>query len=114
MPTPKQPRISTTPDDSDPDARQNKDVLIRIGRDELLIRQRYETVSIINDIVAGLLFVVGSALFFSPATTYAATWLFLIGSVSMLLRPTIRLTRRVHLTRQHGTAAAAHESSMDF
>ncbi len=94
----------------------DRDLLIRIGHDELLIRRRYETLSIINDILAGVMFVVGSVLFFSPSTAVAGTWLFVIGSVSMLLRPTIRLTRRFHLIRAcgDGDKAGAHETSMDF
>lgn len=88
---------------------------LRIGRDELVIRRRYETLSIVNDISIALLFLVGSVLFFSESTTYAGTWLFVIGSVLLLLRPTIRLSRRFHLQRRHGDGAAgSHESSMDF
>lgn len=88
---------------------------IHIGPEELVIRQRYETLSTANDFLAGVTFVVGSALFFSESTTYAATWLFLIGSILFMLRPAIRLTRRVHLSRWHaGEVASAHESPMDF
>ncbi|WP_446666810.1 YrhK family protein [Flexivirga sp. B27] len=91
------------------------DLEIRIGRDELQIRQRYETLSILNDIVTGLLFLVGSVLFFGDSTAYTGTWLFVLGSVLMLIRPCIRLTRRLHLQRIHpGDEGAAHESSMDF
>lgn len=96
---------------------QDRPIQLRIGHEELTIRQRYETLSIVNDFCAGVLFVVGSVLFFYESTTYAATWLFLIGSILFVLRPTIRLTRRIHLGRHHDadpTGAAAHESSMDF
>ncbi len=88
---------------------------IRIGPEELVIRQRYETLSIVNDFFAGLLFVVGSVLFFSESTTYLATWLFVVGSVLFVARPAIRLTRRFHLRRYHpDDSGGAHESSMDF
>lgn len=76
---------------------------VRLGPDELLLRQRYEVLSILNDIAVALWFVVGSILFFSPATTYAGTWLFLLGSLQLLARPVIRLSRRVHLQRRHGS-----------
>ena len=85
---------------------------IRIGHEELVIRQRYEVVSICNDIVIAIWFIVGSVLFFSESTTFAATWLFLIGSVQMMIRPGIRLARRVHL--QNIGAQTSHETSMDF
>lgn len=85
---------------------------LHIGDRELVIRRRYEVASICNDIMIGLWFVVGSALFFREATTVAATWLFLVGSVQMLIRPTIRLTRRLHLTRVG--AARPTETARDF
>lgn len=44
-------------------------------------------------------FVAGSVLFFSESTTTAGTWLFLVGSIQLMIRPLIRLGRRVHLTR---------------
>lgn len=106
--------IRSRPDETDPDQHPRRDLLIRIGDEELVIRQRYETLSILNDTVAALMFIVGSALFFSPSTSYAATWLFLVGSASMLIRPAIRLSRRIHLRRRQGTRSGAHETSMDF
>ncbi|MEJ8280004.1 YrhK family protein [Pseudonocardia spirodelae] len=73
-----------------------------IGHEELVVRRRYEVLSIVNDILVALWFVVGSVLFFSESTTYAGTWLFLVGSVELMVRPVIRLTRRVHLRRISG------------
>lgn len=94
---------------------EDTSIHLYIGREELTIRRRYETLAIANDFLAGVTFVLGSVLFFSEATTYAATWMFLVGSVLFLLRPAIRLSRRIHLTRRHGgDPDGAHESSMDF
>jgi len=33
------------------------------------------------------------------STTTAGTWLFLLGSIQLMVRPVIRLARRVHLRR---------------
>lgn len=63
------------------------------------VYRRYELAYTVNDVVAALAFVVGSVFFFSPALTYAGTWLFLIGSCCFGLRPTIRLLRELHLSR---------------
>lgn len=49
----------------------------------------------IVDFLAAVMFVVGSVLFFDEATTYAGTWLFLIGSILFGLRPAIRLYREL-------------------
>lgn len=87
--------------------------VVQFGERELVIRQRYEVISIVNDILIGLWFVVGSIFFFSDSLAYTGTWFFVIGSVEMLIRPTIRMTRRVHLSRLHpgvpGSADAAHD-----
>lgn len=72
---------------------------LTVGHDELVIRKRYEVVSIANDILIALWFIVGSVLFFSATTTTAGTWCFLVGSVELLIRPAIRLSRLVHLQR---------------
>jgi len=42
-------------------------------------------------------FIIGSVLFFNESTTTAGTWLFLAGSVELLIRPIIRLSRNIHL-----------------
>lgn len=87
--------------------------VLHFGHDELVIRQRYEVVSIVNDLLIGVWFVIGSAFFFYDTLADIGTWLFVAGSVEMLIRPTIRFTRRVHLRRFHprapGTADAAHD-----
>lgn len=81
-------------------------ITLTIGHDELIIRRRYEVLSILNDILVALWFIVGSVLFFSDATTIAGTWCFLVGSVELLVRPMIRLSRRVHLQRVSSTVGA--------
>ncbi|RZT89024.1 YrhK-like protein [Pseudonocardia sediminis] len=89
-------------------------ITITIGHDELIIRRRYEALSIVNDILIAIWFTIGSILFFSDATTYAGTWLFLAGSIELLIRPVIRLTRQVHLRRMPGGSGTTHETGHDF
>ncbi|MEV6796357.1 YrhK family protein [Streptomyces sp. NPDC051320] len=74
-------------------------LVIHIGREELVIRRRYEAASIANDILIALWFIVGSVMFFSEQWTVPGTWCFLIGSIELLIRPAIRLTRHLHLQR---------------
>ncbi|MCM3330681.1 UNVERIFIED_CONTAM: YrhK family protein [Kocuria sp. CPCC 205295] len=66
--------------------KQDRDLDIRMGHHELVIRQRYEVLSIAND--------------------------FVLGSIQMMLRPTIRFVRRTHLQRLR--PAQPHETSTDF
>lgn len=90
----------------------SRTLTLHVGDHEVIIRRRYEVASIGNDILIGLWFVVGSVLFFSDQTATAATWLFLVGSIQMLIRPTIRLARRVHLGKLGTTAPS--ETARDF
>lgn len=79
------------------------DLEIRVGNDEIVIRNRYEALSIANDVLIGLFFVAGSILFLWESTTLFATWLFIIGSAEFLARPLIRLARRFHLKKLGST-----------
>ncbi|MFW0111141.1 YrhK family protein [Rothia sp. CCM 9417] len=80
-----------------------QDIRLTFGRDELIIQGRYETLSICNDILIGLIFLIGSFLFFSQETVETGTWFFVVGSALMLVRPCIRISRRIHLKKLHGT-----------
>ncbi|MDQ0792816.1 YrhK family protein [Streptomyces sp. B1I3] len=92
-----------------------------MGSEEPVVRRRYEAASIANDVLIALWFIVGSIMFFSDQWTTAGTWCFLIGSVELLVRPAIRLTRHVHLrnvrSRASGSdspAAAPPDSAQDY
>jgi hypothetical protein len=78
------------------------DLEFRIGHDEIVLRKRYEVLSIGNDILVALWFIVGSILFFFESTQMIATTLFLLGSIELLIRPVIRLARKVHIQRARG------------
>lgn len=80
-------------------ADKDRPINIRIGHEELVIRQRYEAIGIGNDTLIAVWFIIGSIMFFSPASTTTGTWFFLIGSIQLLIRPIIRLTRMIHLQR---------------
>ncbi|NHD18174.1 MULTISPECIES: YrhK family protein [Actinopolyspora] len=89
-------------------------LVLRIGHEELSIRKRYEALSIVNDILIALWFVVGSVLFFWESTTFLGTWFFLVGSIELAIRPAIRLKRQLHLRRLHAPARSSAESEQDF
>ncbi|WP_275288524.1 YrhK family protein [Halomonas elongata] len=72
---------------------------LRIGHEELVIRRRYETLSIANDFLIAIWFLVGSVLFLYPSQETLAVWMFIIGSFQFLVRPAIRLASHLHLQR---------------
>ncbi|MFC4496205.1 YrhK family protein [Streptomyces ovatisporus] len=93
---------------------KDRSLKLRMAREELMLRQRYESASVVNDILIALWFLAGSVMFFFSAWQTAGTWCFVIGSVELLVRPVIRLSRRIHLQRRRGGGHYAHESPQDF
>jgi len=90
-------------------------LVFTLGHRELVIRRRYQVLSIVNDILIAVWFTIGSIMFFSDAWTYTGTWLFVVGSIELLIRPAIRLTRQIHLQRLPGhQGVRSHESEHDF
>ncbi|WP_148253464.1 YrhK family protein [Aidingimonas lacisalsi] len=81
------------------DREMDNPLTLHIGREELVIRRRYETLSIVNDFFIAIWFLIGSVLFLYPSLEKAAVWMFIVGSFQFLIRPAIRLTSHVHLQR---------------
>ena len=61
----------------------------------------YKALYQINDIVLGLIFLVGSFLFFSDKTMIAGTVLFVIGSLQMTARPIISFIHDLKLSNYY-------------
>jgi len=64
---------------------------------ERKIHERYEWLHIINDLLIGLYFLIGSIFFFYPTTQKTGTWLFVLGSGQMLIGPLIRTLNKLHV-----------------
>ncbi|MET0187907.1 MAG: YrhK family protein [Pseudonocardia sediminis] len=94
------------------------DLTLHLGHRELLIRDRYETASIINDALIAIEFFIGSFYFFAQDHD-PGVWLFVVGSAQLAIRPAIRLSRRVTLRRLESERAGvgsrrSHEDPEDF
>jgi hypothetical protein len=72
---------------------------LTVGNEQLIIRRRYEVISIINDFFIALWFLSGSVVFLYPSLEKVAIWFFIIGSAQFLIRPTIRLLAHLHIQR---------------
>lgn len=77
----------------------NPAIDVDVGRHEIIIGRRYGFIYALNDILIAVWFIIGSILFFWNSTEVIGTWLFLIGSIELLIRPIIRITRNSHLKR---------------
>ncbi|MCG3399159.1 YrhK family protein [Staphylococcus massiliensis] len=59
----------------------------------------YKALYQLNDVILGIIFIIGSILFLSPATTFPGTILFIIGSIQMTIRPMISMIHDLHLAK---------------
>lgn len=76
-----------------------EDFSLTLGREQLVIRRRYQFISILNDFMIGVWFLIGSTFFLSSTLEDAGTWLFIVGSAQLVIRPVIRLSHHIHLRR---------------
>ncbi|WP_276734144.1 YrhK family protein [Bacillus sp. (in: firmicutes)] len=83
-----------------------------LTRYELFFKKRYKILYTVNDFIIGALFLVGSFFFFYDQFMSAGIWLFAIGSLLLLIRPTIRLIHDFHY-RKHVERQFKHQSSTD-
>ncbi|MEH6566329.1 MAG: YrhK family protein [Halopseudomonas sp.] len=84
--------------------RQENPLTLPLGDEQLVIRRRYEVLSIINDFFIAIWFLLGSLLFLFPQYEKPAIYFFIIGSAQFLIRPSIRLVSHMHLQRRRGSS----------
>lgn len=72
---------------------------ISIGKEELVIRNRYETAILFNDFLIALWFILGSAFFLMPHMANIGAWVFLFASIQFLIRPALGLIRNIRIKK---------------
>src|SRR5690625_591436 len=81
-------------------------------RHAVVLNNRYEALSIRNDILIGIVLTdVSESLFFTQIEAIAIT-LFLLGSIDFLLRPVIRLAHRMNVV--HSGDESADDDSYEY
>ncbi|SHF09431.1 YrhK-like protein [Loktanella atrilutea] len=80
----------------------------RSSRRQKRIFALYEIARTSVDFGAASCFVVGSIFFFWSTTETVALWLFLVGSILFAVKPTLKLSREIHLARIGDAADLAH------
>jgi hypothetical protein len=65
----------------------------------MVVKQRYAVLGVLNDLLIASWFLAGSFLFLTVSLVETGTWLFVIGSAQMFIRPSIKLTSLIHLDR---------------
>ncbi|WP_227521943.1 YrhK family protein [Bacillus solitudinis] len=73
---------------------------IQAGRFRIFFNKRYRVITVLNDLLIGVLFLTGSCLnFFSITETYANVF-YLLGSLFLVGRPVLRLMHNTSLRKE--------------
>lgn len=72
----------------------------RISRE--LINTRYDWLSLINNTMVAIWFLIGSILFLQTDSERIGVWFFIGGSAQMLLESVAGVARRIHLRQYEG------------
>jgi hypothetical protein len=99
-------------DDSGPDEGGGSPITLQLGNEEIVLRQRFEIISIANEIGIALFFTIGSVAFYFHELFNLGVTLFVIGSIQLGIRPAIRLARRTQL--RNLTKGMPGEVARDF
>lgn len=78
---------------------QDTEMNITIGHEHFVIQQRYELLGAFNDLLIAIWFLIGSFFFLSSSLVTDGTWLFVLGSAQLLIKPIIKITSLIHLKR---------------
>lgn len=65
------------------------------------LKSIYFIILTFNEVFIGICFIVGSIMFFYDDYVYYGTWLFLIGSILMVIKPLIKFIREMHYYKVH-------------
>lgn len=74
-----------------------------LGREHIIVQRRYEAVGAINDLLIAIWFLIGSFFFLSNSLVERGTWLFIVGSLQLLIKPALKLISLIHVTHVYKT-----------
>ncbi|MBG9653933.1 YrhK family protein [Cytobacillus firmus] len=78
---------------------QQEDVHIEIGSYKMVIEKRYQAISFVNDMLLGILYLIGSILFLTDVSQTVSISFFLAGSIMMIIRAGLNLLKDLHINK---------------
>ncbi|CDT84820.1 conserved hypothetical protein [Vibrio diabolicus] len=70
-----------------------------LGNRHVVIQRRYEALGAANDLLIAIWFLIGSFFFLNDSLIESGTWLFIVGSAQLIIKPLIKLMSLVHVGR---------------
>ena len=79
--------------------KQDSEWDLDIGHEHFVIQRRYEALGAFNDVLIAVWFLIGSFFFLNDSLIESGTWLFIVGSAQLIIKPLIKLTSLIHVGR---------------
>lgn len=76
---------------------KDEDVVVKVGKLRIYFQNYYTIISLVNDVLLGGLFLIGSIATLLNAAGWIRQWSYLIGSLFMLMRPILKILRNVFI-----------------
>ena len=77
----------------------HKKLDLGVGQEHIVIQRRYDALGALNDLLIAIWFLLGSFFFLKESLTTDGTWLFILGSAQLLIKPLIKLSSLIHVGR---------------
>jgi hypothetical protein len=82
---------------------ESRNLELDLGREHIVVQRRYEAAGAINDLLIAVWFLIGSFLFLSNSLVERGTWLFIVGSAQLLIKPVLKLASLIHVSHVYRT-----------
>lgn len=79
----------------------SRKVDLDLGNQHIVVQRRYDVAGAINDLLIAIWFLIGSFFFLNESLTYSGTWLFIVGSAQLMIKPAIKLISYIHIGKIH-------------
>ncbi|VDG99003.1 Uncharacterised protein [Lysinibacillus sphaericus] len=82
-----------------------QDVEVKFGKYTVFFNKNYQYIFIVNELLLGIEFIVGSVFFLYEPLKTAGIVLFILGSAQLFIRPVLKILHAISLkkTSQHST-----------
>lgn len=77
--------------------KQSVELNLDIGTEHIVVQRRYEALGAVNDLLIAVWFLVGSFFFLNDSLVESGTWLFIVGSAQLIIKPLIKLVSLIHV-----------------
>jgi hypothetical protein len=79
--------------------KNNPELDLDLGHRHVIIKRRYEALGAVNDLLIAIWFLIGSLFFLNQSLTESGTWLFVVGCIQLLIKPALKLSSLIHVSR---------------